>query len=107
MFGIGSTELLLILGIALLVIGPKKLPQMARSLGKAMGEFKRVSNDVKRTIDAEVDRVEKQEQTSRAKAELKPEDAPRPKAEQAEDSEKPTAAATAESADAAADSKNA
>ncbi|SKA65576.1 Sec-independent protein translocase protein TatB [Desulfobaculum bizertense] len=75
MFGIGSTELLLILGIALLVIGPKKLPQLARTLGKAMGEFKKVSNDVKRTIDAEVERVERTESRQRSTAELKPEDA--------------------------------
>ncbi|NJB67388.1 sec-independent protein translocase protein TatB [Desulfobaculum xiamenense] len=102
MFGIGSTELLLILGIALLVIGPKKLPQMARSLGKAMGEFKRVSSDVKRTIDAEVDRVERQERQDRAKAELKPEDAS-PRTETAAS----TQAAAAKPADAPADSKNA
>lgn len=107
MFGIGSTELLLILGIALLVIGPKKLPQMARSLGKAMGEFKRVSNDVKRTIDAEVDRVERQERTTRAKAELKPEDAAPKTSETPTKEESTPKAATAENGDAAPESKNA
>ena len=39
MFGIGSTELLVILVVALLVLGPKNLPQIARTIGKAMGEF--------------------------------------------------------------------
>ena len=41
MFGIGPTELLVILVIALLVLGPQRLPDLARSLGKAIGEFKR------------------------------------------------------------------
>ncbi|MBU1001228.1 MAG: Sec-independent protein translocase protein TatB [Proteobacteria bacterium] len=74
MFGIGTMELLVIFVVALLVIGPRKLPQMARSLGKAFGEFKRVTADVKRTIDTEVDRVERQERTVKAKSELLAED---------------------------------
>lgn len=53
MFGIGMPELLLILAVALIVIGPKKLPDLARSLGKAMGEFKRATNDLKQTIEKE------------------------------------------------------
>jgi len=56
MFGIGSTELLVILVVALIVIGPSKLPEMARTLGKAMGEFRRMSSDVKRTIEMEADK---------------------------------------------------
>lgn len=51
MFGIGMPELLLILAVALIVIGPKKLPDLARSLGKAMGEFKRATNDLKQSIE--------------------------------------------------------
>lgn len=76
MFGIGSTELLVILVVALIVIGPSKLPQIARGVGKAFGEFKRASNDLKRTIDHEVDRIERDEKTKKAKAELLPEDVP-------------------------------
>lgn len=53
MFGIGMPELLLILAVALIVIGPKKLPDLARTLGKAMGEFKRATNDLKQTIEKE------------------------------------------------------
>lgn len=75
MFGIGTTELMIILVVALVVLGPKKLPQVARSLGKAFGEFKRVSTDVKRTIDVEVDRLEREEKDNKAKQELRAEDA--------------------------------
>jgi sec-independent protein translocase protein TatB len=53
MFGIGTTEVMLILVVALLVIGPSKLPDVARALGKGMAEFRRMSSDVKRTIDYE------------------------------------------------------
>ena len=61
MFGIGMPELLLILAVALIVIGPKKLPDLARSLGKAMGEFKRATNDLKQSIeqDTGIDEVRK------------------------------------------------
>jgi sec-independent protein translocase protein TatB len=51
MFGIGMPELLLILAVALVVIGPKKLPDLAKSLGKALGEFKRATNDIKQSIE--------------------------------------------------------
>jgi len=48
MFGIGMTELMVILVIGLLVIGPKKLPELARSLGKGLAEFRRASTEVRR-----------------------------------------------------------
>ena len=51
MFGLGMPEILLILAIALIVIGPKKLPDLAKTLGRAMGEFKRSAQDFKRSID--------------------------------------------------------
>lgn len=53
MFGIGSTELLVILVVALIVLGPKSLASVSRSLGKAMGEFRRVSTDFQRTLNME------------------------------------------------------
>ncbi|MDY6791424.1 MAG: Sec-independent protein translocase protein TatB [Thermodesulfobacteriota bacterium] len=51
MFGIGMPELILILAIALIVIGPKKLPGLAKSLGRAMREFKRATSEFKESIE--------------------------------------------------------
>ncbi|MGD2022559.1 MAG: twin-arginine translocase TatA/TatE family subunit [Desulfobacterales bacterium] len=55
MFGIGMPELLLLLAIALIVIGPKKLPDLAKSLGRAMREFKKATNEFKETIQIDED----------------------------------------------------
>ncbi len=53
MFGLGMPEILLILAIALIVIGPQKLPELAKTLGRAMGEFKKTAQEFKRSIDVE------------------------------------------------------
>lgn len=53
MFGIGITEILVILAIALIILGPKGLPELARTLGKAVGEFKRTSEEIKDAIEFE------------------------------------------------------
>ena len=50
MFGLGFQELLVIFVLALLVLGPAKLPGLARSLGKSLAEFRRASNDLRRSI---------------------------------------------------------
>ncbi|MCF8051512.1 MAG: twin-arginine translocase TatA/TatE family subunit [Desulfobacterales bacterium] len=55
MFGIGMPELILILAIALIVIGPKKLPDVARALGRAMGEFKKATRELKDSMEVEDD----------------------------------------------------
>jgi TatA/E family protein of Tat protein translocase len=47
MFGIGMPELLLILGLALIVLGPKKLPELAKALGKGLSEFRRATDELK------------------------------------------------------------
>lgn len=51
MFGIGMPEFLLIMAIALIIIGPKKLPDLAKALGKALGEFKKATAELKDTMD--------------------------------------------------------
>ena len=51
MFGIGMPEMILILAVALIVIGPKKLPDLAKSLGKAMGEFKKATRELKDSFE--------------------------------------------------------
>ncbi len=51
MFGLGFQELLIIFVVALIVIGPKKLPDLARAIGKAVREFKQATEDIKQNFD--------------------------------------------------------
>jgi Tat protein translocase TatB subunit len=55
MFGIGFNEIIIILVIALIVIGPKKLPDIAKALGKGYREFKKAFDDVKDELNIDID----------------------------------------------------
>ena len=70
MFGsIGMPELVIILVIALVIFGPRKLPELVRSLGKSLGEFKRASNELRNTLEEEVRVEEHKEQKAKMQAE--------------------------------------
>jgi sec-independent protein translocase protein TatA len=64
MFGsIGMPELVIIFVIALIIFGPRKLPELGRSLGRSLGEFKRASNELRNTLEEEI-QVEEQRRTT-------------------------------------------
>lgn len=69
---IGMPELVVIMFLALLIFGPRKLPELGRSLGRSLGEFKRASNELRATLDEEI------RQEEQRKAEAQPAAPPRP-----------------------------
>ncbi|MGH7830314.1 MAG: twin-arginine translocase TatA/TatE family subunit [Candidatus Binatia bacterium] len=58
MFGIGMQELIVILALALIVLGPRRLPEIARALGKGMAEFRRATDDLKQELRHVEDDIE-------------------------------------------------
>ena len=71
MFGIGMPELILILAVALIVLGPKRLPEIARTLGKGLAEFRRTTDELKEEI-REVEEEIENPSSSTASAEESP-----------------------------------
>jgi TatA/E family protein of Tat protein translocase len=67
MGNIGIPELVIIFTIALIIFGPRKLPELGKSLGKSLAEFKRASNELKNTLDEEI-RMEERKSQDRQEA---------------------------------------
>ncbi len=87
MFGIGFPELIVILVVALLIFGPAKLPELARSLGRGLAEFRRASSDLRQSLNEATQEPRIQPETpAEAPPAAKPA-APAPQAE--EDAAKP------------------
>lgn len=68
MFGLGIPELMVIFVIALVVFGPKKLPELGKSIGRAMAEFKKASQEFQDSVKEEMNKVEKTVQVDELKA---------------------------------------
>lgn len=75
MFGIGMQEMLIILAVALIILGPKKLPELARTLGRFFAEFQRAAQDLRSSVDLDADddlkkRAEEKREWEEVKGEL-------------------------------------
>ena len=66
---LGFPELMIIMVIALIIFGPRKLPELGRSLGRSIGEFKKASNELKSTLEEEIRMEEVKEERAKIQAE--------------------------------------
>jgi sec-independent protein translocase protein TatB len=65
MFGIGTSEILIVLVIALLLLGPKEIPKIARTIGRGMRELERAKDELKQTIEFEAEKADKEEASAK------------------------------------------
>lgn len=65
---IGMPELIIILVIALIIFGPRKLPELGKSLGRSLNEFKKASTDLQNTLEQEIKLEEQKEQATKPRA---------------------------------------
>jgi Tat protein translocase TatB subunit len=71
MFGIGTSEILIILLLALLVLGPKEIPKIARTLGRGLREIERAKDELKQSIEFEVEDTQEKDSKDNAQSEFK------------------------------------
>jgi TatA/E family protein of Tat protein translocase len=88
---IGIPEMIFIFVLALLIFGPRKLPELGRNLGKALTEFRRASNELRATVEDEMRNLEREARDVEPKAlESKPADSPGPPVPAADGDSRPT-----------------
>jgi len=87
MFGIGPFEFGVVLVLALLIMGPKKLPELARTLGRGLAEFRRASNELRRSIDLDLPDHKIEPPPGPAQAGLEDRKLPKPKEKQASEAQ--------------------
>ena len=103
MFGIGPLELVVILVVALLVFGPKRVPELARTLGRGLAEFRRASNDLRKTLALDELQQDLRRDLSGDQTIHRPEDRPAQAGDAVDSGEKSTANATGNTSDSATD----
>jgi len=78
MFGIGTSEILIILLLALLVLGPKEIPKIARTLGRGLREIERAKDELKQSIEFEADEAQEEDSNDNTQPDIKTKEEPEP-----------------------------